>query len=222
MSTRTLFSRRTLRSRCPSGVSLAAFGCSLAVFASVMTLAVYPAWMRAEARATESGRLLARASQLAALESERDRLREDLKNARSASERVLRQSPTESEQGSQVGALMRTLAVGASSEVENQTIVAGEPVPALLKESRFRAIPLTVEMHASFSRVMEILARAEGDRRLVRPIRIEITRPQARTGSTSGRVMSEESGFVEARLELDAVYATGEEPASEAMKEFPR
>jgi hypothetical protein len=34
--------------------------------------------------------------------------------------------------------------------------------------------------------------------------------------------MSEESGFVEARLELDAVYAAGEEPASEAMKEFPR
>ena len=37
-----------------------------------MMLAVYPAWMRAEARATESGRLLARASQLAALESAYD------------------------------------------------------------------------------------------------------------------------------------------------------
>ncbi|MEY2795771.1 MAG: hypothetical protein RIR10_1487 [Planctomycetota bacterium] len=222
MNLRTYFMRLQLRSRCPSSVSLMALGCSLAVLVAVTMFAAYPAWMRAEARATESGRLFARASQLVMLEAERDRLREDLKSARIASDRVLREIPTESEQGSQVGALMRTLAVGASPEVENQTIVAGEPVPALLKDSRFRAIPLTVEMRASFARVMEILARAEGDRRLVRPIRIEITRPQPKSASSSGREPSEGSGFVEARLELDAVYATGDEPVAATMKEFPQ
>lgn len=222
MKSRISFSRMTLRSLRPSGVSLAFLCCSTAVFVSVMTLALYPAWTRAEARAAESGRLLARASQLSVLEVERDRLRDDVKAVRAECARVLRTIPNAVEQGSQMGALMRTLAVGASSDVENQTIVAGEPLPALLKESRYTAVPLTVEMQASFSRVMEILARAEGDRRLVRPIRIEITRPQAKSGSGSDRDAAEASGFVEARLELDAVYATGEELDVPAMKESPR
>ncbi len=224
MKWRFSFSRLRLRSLRPSGVALAFLGCSAAVLVSVATFAVYPAWTRAEARAAESGRLLARASQLSMLEAERDRLRDEVKVVRAECARVLRTIPNEVEQGSQMGALMRTLAVGAGSEVENQTIVAGEPLPALLKESRFKAVPLIVEMQASFSRVMEILARAEGDRRLVRPIRIEITRPQAKSvsGSGSDRDASEASGFVEARLELDAVYATGEELDVPAMKESPR
>jgi hypothetical protein len=68
---------------------------------------------------------------------------------------------------------------------------------------------------------MEILARAEGDRRLVRPIRIEITRPQARSVAGSDRDDATQPTFVEAKLELDAVYAQADEAGAPATKESP-
>ena len=221
MSARAYFGRWIIGVRHPSRASLWFLGMACASFVLVMTLVAYPAWMRAEARSAESGRLLARASQLAMLEAERDQLRRDLASTRQDCAHVLRTIPTEEEQGSQMGALMRTLAIGAGTDVQNQTIVAGEPIPALLRESRYRAIPLTVEMQASFSRVMEILARAEGEKRLVRPIRIEITRPQERSGAGSDREGATQSAFVEAKLELDAVYAKAEEAGAPATKESP-
>jgi hypothetical protein len=52
---------------------------------------------------------------------------------------------------------------------------------------------------------MDVLARAEGDRRLVRPIRVEIERP---LDDKSGREANP-SSLVEARIELDAVFSTG-------------
>ncbi len=77
-----------------------------------------------------------------------------------------------------------------------------------------RAVPVTVEMRASFERVMEVLARAEGDRRLVRPIHIEIQRPDesaaARAAARGGAAVAPgDASLVEARLELDAVFAAG-------------
>ena len=61
---------------------------------------------------------------------------------------------------------------------------------------------------------MEVLARAEGDRRLVRPIHIEIQRPDesaaARAAARGGAAVAPgDASLVEARLELDAVFAAG-------------
>ena len=154
-----------------------------------------------------------------------------------AAARVLRTIP----QGADQAHLMRMLAVGTGPDMGTQTIVAGEPVPAtpaaapnptnaaanattnattgatrVRTDAPLRAVPVIVEMRASFERVMEVLARAEGDRRLVRPIHIEIQRPDAgasaRAGARNagGAAAGTDDGaatLVDARLELDAVFA---------------
>jgi hypothetical protein len=61
-------------------------------------------------------------------------------------------------------------------------------------------------MHASFERVMEVLARAEGDRRLVRPIHIEIQRAAFDPNARGAKQTDGALPLVEARLELDAVF----------------
>ncbi len=198
----------------PSTASLSVFAAALMMFGAVGGFSVYPAWTRAEVRAVESGRLLSRASQFDTLTRERDAVRAVVESARVASRQVLRNIPSEADQG----ALMRMLAIGAGPDVGTQTIVAGDVVPAMPSASGYSAVPVTVEMTASFARVMEILARAEGDRKLVRPIRIEISRvadqaPNAKSSSPAG--------FVEARIELDAVYGSASAPIGDAATEEP-
>ncbi|MCE2885363.1 MAG: hypothetical protein LW806_10735 [Planctomycetaceae bacterium] len=207
----------------PSGASLAFLSASCAALGAVVFLHALPILRLADERAAESARLFARASQLDALSAEREQLRADVATARAEATRVLREIPDESEQGARTGALMRALAVAAGREVGSQTIVAGDPVPALLSESPFRAVPLTVEMQASFARVMEILARAESDGRLVRPIRIEIARPVDRSGRSADERSADEaaSGFVDATIELDAVYETARASAAPGGEESP-
>ena len=185
----------------PSNSALAACACAFMSLAAITGFIAIPAWNRAVERASESGRLLARASQLEMLTRERDAIRSSVNAARASANAVLRSIPLHADQGS----LMRMLAVSAGNDVGTQTILAGDAVPATPRESGYHAIPVTVEMHASFARVMEILARAESDRRLVRPIRIEITR-SADPSTQSRNAKDADKGFVEARIELDAVY----------------
>lgn len=188
----------------PSNASLA--GCAggaIALVASVLWLGL-PALARAEERSIETGRLHARAAQLESARGELARARVELGRAQGSSRRVLRSVPRDPDQGS----LMRMLAVGAGPEVGTQTIVAGESVPATpAADGRYRAVPVTIDMQATFARVMEIVARAEETDRLVRPIRIEIARA---LDGERGRPPSPD-GFVEARIELDAVYLAAEE-----------
>ena len=94
------------------------------------------------------------------------------------------------------------------ADMGTQTIVAGDVLPATPAEKApFRAVPITIEMNATFERVMQVLARAEGDRRMVRPIRIEISRPLEGTKQRGGNATKSDPRLVEARLELDAVFA---------------
>lgn len=207
----------------PSGASLAYLAASCAVLGGVAFLHALPVLRTADDRAAESARLFARASQLDTLSAERETLRAEVAMARAEAERVLREIPSASEQGARTGALMRALAIAAGSDVGSQTIVAGEPVPAMPSESAFRAVPLTVEMEASFARVMEILARAESDGRLVRPIRVEIARPVDRSGRSAEDRSADDatSGFVDATIELDAVYETARASAVPGGEESP-
>ncbi len=185
----------------PSNTALGVCVVALGVLVAVTTFVAVPAWRHSDERASEAGRLLARASQLELLTRERDALAVTVNSARAQAADVLRTIPLHADQGS----LMRMLAVGVGSDMGTQTILAGEVIPATPKESGYQAIPVTVEMHASFARVMEILARAEGDRRLVRPIRIEITRSLDPT-KPAKTAKETDNGFVDARIELDAVY----------------
>ncbi|MFM7261998.1 MAG: hypothetical protein ACKO3W_15520 [bacterium] len=207
----------------PSSASVALLAASCMAFAAVAFFHAIPVFRLAEAREAESARLFARASQLEALRAERDRMQDAVAASRTEAERVLREIPAESEQGARTGALMRALAVAAGSDVGSQTIVAGESVPALLSESPFRAVPLTVDMQASFARVMEILARAESDGRLVRPIRVEISRPAERGGRANDNDLAtaRASGFVDATIEFDAVYETARASAAATGEESP-
>jgi hypothetical protein len=205
----------------PSGASLAYLAASCAVLGGVAFLHALPVLRTADDRAAESARLFARASQLDTLSAERETLRAEVAMARAEADRVLREIPSASEQGARTGALMRALAIAAGSDVGSQTIVAGEPVPAMPSESAFRAVPLTVEMEASFARVMEILVRAEADGRLVRPLRVEIARPGERGGRANDGRPSDvaDAGFVEATIELDAVYGLAEAADAPAQGE---
>ena len=211
-----------LRAR-PSGASISFLAVSCAALGAVVFFHTLPVLRLADERAAESARLFARASQLDALSAEREQLRADLATARIEAARVLREIPGESEQGARTGALMRALAVAAGRAVGPQTKNAGDPVPALVSDSPFRAVPLTVEMQASFARVMEILARAESDGRLVRPIRVEIARPVDRSGRSVDDRSADDaaSGFVDATIELDAVYEIARASAAPGGEESP-
>lgn len=217
--------------------SLAVLGLSVLAVAGAAGMLLWPAVVASEERAAECGRLLSQVERHDAIAAERDAMRTDLASARVAAARVLRTIP----QGADQAHLMRMLAVGTGPDMGTQTIVAGEPVPAtpaaapnptnaaanattnattgatrVRTDAPLRAVPVIVEMRASFERVMEVLARAEGDRRLVRPIHIEIQRPDAaasaRAGARNagGAAAGTDDGaatLVEARLELDAVFA---------------
>ena len=211
--------------------SLAVLGLSvLAVVGAGGTL-LWPALVASEERIAECGRLLSQVERHDAIAAERDAMRVDLASARAAAARVLRTIP----QGADQAHLMRMLAVGTGPDMGTQTIVAGESVPATPAAANtatstaagtstgashartgapLRAVPVIVEMRASFERVMEVLARAEGDRRLVRPIHIEIQRPDAGVAARAGARnpnatagADDGANLVEARLELDAVFA---------------
>jgi hypothetical protein len=218
--------------------SLSVLGLSVLAVAGAAGMLLWPAVVASEERAAECGRLLSQVERHDAIAAERDAMRADLASARVAAARVLRTIP----QGADQAHLMRMLAVGTGPDMGTQTIVAGEPVPAtpagaapnptnttanattnatagatrVRTDAPLRAVPVIVEMRASFERVMEVLARAEGDRRLVRPIHIEIQRPDAgataRAGARNagGAAAGTDDGaatLVEARLELDAVFA---------------
>lgn len=223
-----------------TGGSLAVLGLSVLAVAGAAGMLLWPAVVASEERAAECGRLLSQVERHDAIAAERDAMRVDLASARTAAARVLRTIP----QGADQAHLMRMLAVGTGPDMGTQTIVAGEPVPATpdgaaasnggkvppsgtsatssgtsatsraRANAPLRAVPVTVEMRASFERVMEVLARAEGDRRLVRPIHIEIQRPDesaaARAAARGGAAVAlGDASLVEARLELDAVFAAG-------------
>ena len=223
-----------------TGGSLAVLGLSVLAVAGAAGMLLWPAVVASEERAAECGRLLSQVERHDAIAAERDAMRVDLASARTAAARVLRTIP----QGADQAHLMRMLAVGTGPDMGTQTIVAGEPVPATpdgaaastggkvppsgtsatpsgssatsraRANAPLRAVPVTVEMRASFERVMEVLARAEGDRRLVRPIHIEIQRPDesaaARAAARGGAAVAPgDASLVEARLELDAVFAAG-------------
>jgi hypothetical protein len=193
-----------------SNGSLAMLALALSAVLGSTALVLMPAIGASDGRNAECGRLLAQVSRHDDILLQRDRLRAEVAHARGASDRVLRTIPRAAEQAH----LMRMLALGTGPDMGTQTIVAGDSVPATPDgKAGFRAVPVTVEMQASFARVMEVLARAEGDRRLVRPIRIEIERPgaegaQARRVASRGAQPVQVDGamLIEARLEFDAVF----------------
>lgn len=193
----------------PSGSSVALLGASFLALGVVCVFAVYPAVQKAEARALEAGRLLGRAAQVGAATRERDTLRASVDAATASSREVLRNIPVTTDQA----ALMRMLAVETGAGVQTQMINAGEIVPASPQPtSPFKAVPVTVEMVATFPEVMKLLTRAEGSDRLVRAIRVVIEKQPKKD---SRRDLDWESPFVKATLELDAVYGMPADIAGE-------
>ena len=185
-----------------SGSSIALLGASLAAIGAVIGFVAYPAVRKAEARALERGRLFGRAAQIDAVTRERDALKSRVEDAQAASRTVLRSIPAVTDQAS----LMRMLAVNTSHDVLTQVINAAESVPASPSpRSPFRAVPVTVEMVATFPEVMKLLTRAEGSDRLVRAIKLTIEKQPKRENR---READWDSPFVKATLELDAVYGS--------------
>lgn len=184
--------------------SLAMLAASTLALVGAVGFLFMPALSESEARTAECGRLLAQVERSDAIAAARDALRAEVAAGRADAGRVLRTIPAGPDQAH----LMRMLAVGADADMGTQTIVAGDVLPATpVEKAPFRAVPITIEMNATFERVMQVLARAEGDRRLVRPIRIEISRPLEGTKQRGGSATKSDPRLVEARLELDAVFA---------------
>lgn len=186
----------------PSGTALGLLGASVAAFGLVVGFLVAPALRRADERALECGRLYARIGKIDSARLERDEIRERVESAQAASRAVLREIPAIMDQA----ALMSMLAVETGSSVQSQNVTAGEPVPATPRSKEgFKAVPVTVEITATFDEVMGLLARAENDRRLVRAIRVEIEKT---TRADNRRDTDWDSPFVRAKIELDAIYGT--------------
>lgn len=186
--------------------SMVALVASLGAFAGVVALKAVPAMRVAEDRMAQAGALMTQAGAIDGLRRERDAAEAALASLDLRADAVLRTIPANPDQAH----LMRMLALGAGEDVGTQTIVAGEPLPATpAGNPGLKAVPITVEMQSSFARVMELLVRAERDRRLVRPIEIEIT-----------RAVDEKSDapLLEARIELDAVYGVAGGPSAEGVE----
>jgi len=195
-------------SRKASRASLAMLAGSTLALVGAVGVLFMPALEAAEVRTAECGRLLAQVERSDAIAASRDALRAEVAVASADAARVLRTIPSAPEQAH----LMRMLAVGADADMGTQTIVAGDALPATpADKEQFRAVPITIEMNATFERVMQVLSRAEGDRRLVRPIRIEISRPLEGAKQRGGNTAKFDPRLVEARLELDAVFADAAE-----------
>ena len=183
-----------------SGSSLVLLGASIAGLGVVIGFVSYPTIRKAEANALESGRLLARAAQFEAATAERDELRERVEAAREASSLVLRSIPPEPDQAS----LMRMLAIETNPSVLMQEVKAGDPVSASPREATpYSAVPIRVEMIATFPEVMQLLSRAEGSDRLVRTIKVTIEKQAKRDNR---READWDTPFVKATIDLDAVY----------------
>jgi len=184
----------------PAGSALGLLGASVAAFAVVIAFVLAPALRRADERTLECGRLFARIGKIDAASRERDEIQRRVESARSDSESILRVIPKATDQAS----LMSMLAVETGSKVQMQTVTAAEPVPATPRpREALKAVPVTVEMTATFDEIIALLARAENDRRLVRAIRVDIekaARPDNR------RDTDWDSPFVRAMIELDAIY----------------
>lgn len=190
-----------------SRTSVAMFAVSTLGAAASALLLLVPALRESEARTAECGRLLSQVSRFDAIAQDRERLRVEVAAMREGASRVLRSIPGGPDQAH----LMRMLAVSTGPDMGTQTIVAGDPLPASPRgDAGFRAVPVTVEMKASFERVMEVLSRAEGDRRLVRPIRVEISRSQDESPRGPRPAQPMPAHFVEARIEVDAVFGVAE------------
>jgi len=186
-----------------SRASLATCASTIVGAVAILAFQAIPAWQRAESNGSESGRLLARTAQFESLVRERDAVQAELAKRRMLADQVLREIPSDPEQAS----VMRMFAVHRGEDIGAQTIVAGDALPATQTESGFKAVPVTIDMTATYARVMEVLSRAEGARRLVRPIRIEISRPLEHPRRDVG-IPESNDAFVEARIELDAVFGS--------------
>jgi hypothetical protein len=192
-----------------SGPSLALLGASVAALGVVGAFSAYPTLCRVEERALESGRLLGRAAQLDAATRERDELKQLVQSAQQSAQSVLRSIPASTDQAS----LMRMLAVETGPKVLTQMINAGDPVPASpAARVPYRAVPVSVEMVATFPAVLELLTRAEGSDRMVRAIKLSIEKQPKRDNR---RESDWDSPFVKATLEFDAVYGSAEQLSSE-------
>lgn len=186
-----------------SRTSLALLAGSVLGLAGAVGFLFMPALDESDARTAECSRLLAQVERRDAIAASRDALRAEVAAMRADASRVLRAIPSQPDQA----ALMRMLAVGADADMGTQTIVAGDAVPATPSGKQpFQAVPITVDMRATFERVMQVLARAEGDRRLVRPIHIEISRPPEGEKPRGANAAKFDPRLVEARIELDAVF----------------
>jgi hypothetical protein len=185
--------------RIASNGAIVALSASALAFAGVVVFRAVPSMRATEERMIEAGTLVARAGSIEAIEHRRDEARARLDEVRLRADRVLRAIPTTPDQAH----LMRMLALGSSADVGTQTIVAGDALPATNGAAGLKAVPITIEMRASFAKVIELLCRAEGDRRLVRPIGVEITR-------TADAKSDDAVPLVDARIELDAVYGVAD------------
>jgi hypothetical protein len=192
-----------------AGSSFALLGASLAALGVVIGFVAYPALRKAEERALECGRLFGRAAQIDAVTRERDLLKERVQEVQRSSRTVLRSIPVTTDQAT----LIRMLAVETSPRVLTQVINAGESVPASpAPRMPYRAVPVSVEMVATFPEVLELLTRAEGSDRLVRAVKLTIEKQPKKENR---READWDSPFVKATLELDAVYGAAADTAPE-------
>lgn len=192
----------------PSRLSLALLGASFLTLAGV----AYPCatWLKqAETDALKAGELFGWAAQIETKTRELETARQRVESVKTASREVIRDIPLAADQAM----LMRMLAVETGDSVQSQMISAGEPVPAsLAAASPYKAVPVTVDMVATFPEVMRLLGRAEGGDRLVRTIKISIEKQSKRDNR---REPDWDSPFVKAVIELDAVYGSAAGPAKE-------
>jgi Tfp pilus assembly protein PilO len=170
-------------------------------------LLVYPAYREVASIARRMESLRAKVESLGGRTAEVERLTRalDEANARIAGE--LRQVPGEPD----VAAIFRRLSLPVDGmAVRDQTFSAGaetEAVPGA--ELPTKAIPVTVDMLASFEAIFHLLQAAESMERLVRvsTVKVSVDREAAEAAANEG--------FLAATIELDAVFEQEPAPAGE-------
>jgi len=180
--------------------TILAVGGMIALFVLGVAFLVWPAYRQAHRINSQTQELIRKSDRLEDDTSVVKELAERLQQLRRRIEEDLKTVPNEP----RVAEMMRRLSLPVDGvTVRDQTFAAGEPKPASQQaDIPFKAIPLTVELDASFDAVFSLLRATEQSPQLVRTRSLHIERKSEKDDNTISK------NWLRATISLEAVYGS--------------
>jgi Tfp pilus assembly protein PilO len=193
--------------------TILAVGGMVALLVVGVAFLAWPAYRDALQIRSQTQQLLEKSQRLQGDTRVVTRLAERVRNLRTHVERDLKVIPDEP----RIAEMMRRLSLPVDGiTVRDQTFAAGSPKPASTQhEVPFNAVPVTVELDASFDAIFSLLRATESTPQLIRVHSVHIER-SAEEGKSQVP-----SDWLHATLSLEAIHRSEEETASGGQHDIP-